>query len=418
MNSDKKRIVVIGGGFGGIKLIQALRNTGYEIVLVDKNNYHTFQPLLYQVASTGLGADSIGYPFRRIFRNYKKFKYCFSEVLQIIPESNEIITQTEKINYDILVIATGSSANFFNNKNIEREAMPLKTITDALNLRSFILQNFESASKLKDVDEIKRCLNFVIVGGGPTGVELAGALADFKKYIVPKDYPEINPELIKINLLEGLGVLLNGMSEVSSKKTFDYLKSMGVNVMLNTLVSDYDGSEVKLNNGKIIKTKSFIWSAGVKGALIEGIKNESVTGGRYIVDEFNKIKDYENIYAIGDVALMMNSEFPKGHAMVATVAVQQAENLANNLIAKNELIKFKYNNKGSMATVGRNKAVVDLPKFKFQGFFAWLFWIFVHVMLLVGFRNRFVVFFDWFWSYVSYSNSFGLIIRPFRKDLY
>ena len=414
-NKNKTELVIIGGGFAGIRLIHDLKNTNFNLTLIDKNNYHTFQPLLYQVASGGLGADSIAYPFRRIFKKYKNFKFKLAEVIKINPEANEVITKQGDVKYDILVIANGSTSNYFGNKNIESAGMPMKSVTDALNIRSEILQNLEMAINISDIEEQKKLLNFVLVGGGATGVEMAGALAEFKNYIAPIDYPDLPKDLISITLVEGADALLSVMSKNASKKSFDYLKEMGVDIKLNAFVSDYNNDTLKLSNGDEIKSKTIIWSAGVKGAIIEGLANDSIVANRYIVDEYNKIKGLENIYAVGDVACMITDTTPKGHPMVAGVAVQQADNLARNLLNENRKVKFSYFNKGVMATIGKNKAVVDLSFIKFQGVFAWFIWMFVHLMLLVGFRNRVVVFFDWAWNYITYERSFRLIIRPYKK---
>jgi NADH dehydrogenase len=421
MNQTEKRpeIVVIGGGFAGIELIKSLRNAPVNLTLIDKHNYHTFQPLLYQVASGGLGADSIGYPFRLIFRNQKNFRFRMAEVKSINTVKNCVETTIGAINYNYLVIATGSTTNYFGMNKIEQWSMPMKSIPDALDLRSDLLQEFEFAHNTKDIKERKRHMTFVVVGGGPTGVETAGALAEFKKYVLPHDYPELENNLMKVYLIEAGSRILAGMKEKSSIKAQKYLEKFGVEVLLNTAVKDYDGQTAFLNNDTEIPTSTVIWSAGVKGQLIEGIKKESIAGGRYKVDVYNRIEGYENIFSIGDVATMSTEENPRGHVMVAPVAVQQASNLAKNFRNKlngKALKPFKYNDRGAMATVGRNKAVVDLPSGSFGGFFAWLVWMFLHLMLLVGFRNRVVVFVDWMWNYFSYERALRLIVRAFDAE--
>jgi NADH dehydrogenase len=421
MNKEDKRpeIVVIGGGFAGIELIKSLRNAPVNLTLIDKHNYHTFQPLLYQVASGGLGADSIGYPFRLIFRNQKNFRFRMAEVKNIDSTKKCVETTIGVINYDYLVIATGSTTNYFGMNKIEQWSMPMKSIPDALDLRSDLLQEFEFAHNTKDLKERQRHMTFVVVGGGPTGVETAGALAEFKKYVLPHDYPELENNLMKVYLIEAGSRILAGMKEKSSIKAQKYLEKFGVEVLLNTAVKDYDGQTAFLNNDTEIPTSTVIWSAGVKGQLIEGIKKESIAGGRYKVDVFNRVEGYENIFSIGDVATMSTEENPRGHVMVAPVAVQQASNLAKNFRNKlngKALKPFKYNDRGAMATVGRNKAVVDLPSGSFGGFFAWLVWMFLHLMLLVGFRNRVVVFVDWMWNYFSYERALRLIVRAFDAE--
>ena len=419
LKNNKPKIVVIGGGFAGIEFIKTLSNKEVDITLIDKHNYHTFQPLLYQVASGGLGADSIGYPFRLIFRHQKNIRFRLAEVKSIDTVNNFVETNIGTIQYNYLVIATGSTTNYFGNANIEKWSMPMKSIPDALDLRSDILQEFEYAhNKTEEIDR-KRHMTFMVVGGGPTGVETAGALAEFKKFVLPHDYPELDNNLMRVYLVEAGPRLLSGMSEKSSEKVKKYLENFGVEVLLNTAVTDYDGKKAKLNNEQEFDTSTVIWSAGVKGMLIPGIDNKSVAGGRYQVDEFNRIKGYENIYCLGDAASMVSDKYPRGHPMVAPVAVQQAGNLAKNFIrlfSQKPIQAFRYKDKGSMATVGRNKAVVDLPYGHFGGFFAWLVWMFLHLMLLVGFRNRVVVFIDWLWNYLSYERGLRLIVRSFDAN--
>jgi NADH:ubiquinone reductase (H+-translocating) len=414
-----KHIVVVGGGFGGIELIKQLNKSPFRVTLIDRNNYHTFQPLLYQVASGGLGADAIGYPFRLIFRKQKNFKFLMADVNAIDVEHKVVRTSEGQISYDELVIASGSTSNFFGNNSLVEHSMPLKSIPDALNLRSDLLQKFEHACQIEDKALRKQILTFVVVGGGPTGVETAGALAEFKKFVVPHDYPELENDDVSVILIEAANRLLNGMSEHAGKKSLSYLQELGVEIKLSTLVKNYDGSSVELGDGSSINTKTLVWSAGVQGQVIDGFEEGSLSRSRYKTDEFLKIKGVQNIYAIGDVAHVDSDIYPKGHPMVAPVAVQQGKLLAKNFIGRSKpnykLKAFVYTDKGSMATVGRNRAVVDLSFWKFGGFLAWLTWMFLHLMLLVGFRNRVVVFVDWMWSYFSYERALRLIVRRYSR---
>ena len=415
--NDWPHVAVVGGGFGGLELLKKLRSAHVNITLIDKNNYHTFQPLLYQVASGGLGADSIGYPYRLIFRRQKNLRFRLATVDEIFPEKKQIATSTGVISYDYLVLGTGSITNYFGNKEIEKFSMPMKSIPDALNLRSDILQEFEVAVNRQKASEKKTHMTFVIVGGGPTGVETAGALAEFKSNVLPHDYPELDASLMKVYLVEAGPRLLAGFSERAGENSLKYLKEMGVEVMLDTAVDKYNGLVVTFKNGKTLASSTMIWSAGVKGVLIKGLPEESVSGNRYRVDAYNKLEGTEDIFAIGDAAGMYSEERPKGYPMVAPVAMQQGQLLGKNiirLIKKIPLKPFVYKDKGSMATVGRNKAVVDLPFWKFGGFFAWIVWMLLHLMLLVGFRNRVVVLINWVWNYFSYERALRLIVRKYE----
>jgi NADH dehydrogenase len=374
---------------------------------------------LYQVATGGLEADSIAFPIRKIFTGQKNIIFRVTEVKKIIPEENRLLTDIGAIDYDFLVIATGSTSNYFGQTEIEYHTMPMKSIPEALNLRSLILQNLEAALIAKSIQETAQLLNFVVVGGGPTGVETAGALGELKKHVLKNDYPELNIASVNIYLLEGSPQLLSSMSAQAQQKAKIFLEELGVTVYADAKVQSYDGKNLILADGRNISSSSVIWSAGVKGVILEGIKDESIVrGNRLKVNEINLVAGYTDIFAIGDVAAMFTSNYPNGHPGVAPVAIQQGELLAKNmirLIDNKPTQNFNYRDKGTMATVGRNRAVVDIGKIRFQGIFAWFTWMFVHLMTLVGFRNKLVVFVNWVWSYFSYDKGTRLIIRPFKK---
>ena len=417
--TDLPRVVIIGGGFAGIALARKILKEEMQMVLLDRHNYHTFQPLLYQVSTSGLEPDSIAYPLRKITRSSKKCFFRLAEVNSISPDKNTVHTSIGDLVYDYLVIATGSKTNFFGNESIEEHGMWMKTVPQALNIRSLVLENLEQATITEDPEKRKSLLNFVLVGAGPTGVELSGAIAELKNHIVPKDYPDLDTSEMNIHLLEGLDRVLPPMSEHASKKAHEMLEELGVKIHLNTMVENYDGHLVKTNTDLAIKTETFIWSAGVTGAPVEGLNASAIVekANRYDVNAFNQVNGYENIFAIGDIALMKTEEFPRGHPMVAQPALQQGKHLAKNLkhiIRGEKLEPFEYFDKGTMATVGRNRAVVDLHKWKFSGFFAWFVWMFVHLWFLVGFRNRTVTFFNWIYNYINYDKAARLIIRPFK----
>lgn len=415
------RIIIIGGGFGGIQLAKKLNKQEVEVLMVDRHNYHTFQPLLYQVATGGLEPDSIAFPLRKVFRSQKNLNFRVADVLRIEPEENKIITDIGDYSYDYLVIATGSETNFFGQKEIEHFAMPMKTVPEALNLRSLILQNLEEALIEEDAERKKALMTFVVVGGGPTGVETAGALAELRNHVLISDYPELDIKSLRIFLIEGGSRVLEPFSEEASAKAKQFLEDMGVVVYDKTRVNFYDGQKITYNDTETIDTKGVIWSAGVKGAIIPGLdKAEIVRGGRIKTNTYNRIVGYDNIFAIGDLAYMETKDYPHGHPGVAQVAIQQGKQLGENLlrIINNEKAKdFDYYDKGSMATVGRNKAVVDLKYWKFQGFFAWLTWMFVHLLFLVGFRNKAVTLMNWIINYFSYDRGTRVIIRKFNREL-
>ena len=418
--SNLPRIIIIGGGFGGIALAKKLAKKDVQVVLLDKHNYHNFQPLLYQVSTGGLEPDSIAYPIRKVLQGYPNFYFRLAEVVQIDVENRRIHTNIGPIHYDYLVVATGSETNFFGNKNIEEKAMAMKTIPQSLNLRSLILENFEQALLTDDLHERDALMNFVIVGGGPTGVELAGALAEIKKGILPKDYPDLDTRRAQINLVQGGNRILPAMSEIASQKAEKFLEKLGVNVWKNIRVTDYDGNFITTNTDTTFEAATLVWAAGVKAVSIKGLDAKELLsrGNRLAVNEFNQVPGHNEIFAIGDVAHMETEAFPNGHPMMAQPAIQQGQNLGINLIRllENKPMKpFAYKDKGSMATVGRNKAVADLKRFRFQGVFAWFVWMFVHLFFLIGFRNRVVVFINWVYNYIRFDREARLIIRPFKK---
>jgi NADH dehydrogenase len=414
------RIVIIGGGFAGLAAARGLEEQDLQVVLIDKHNYHTFQPLLYQVATGGLEPDSIAFPLRKRFNDVENFYFRLAEVVNVDEQSNTIKTTIGDLEYDELIIATGSTTNFFGNTNIEKYAMEMKSVPQALNIRSLVLENFEEALLETDLDKRRALMNFVIVGGGPTGVELAGALAEMKKGILPKDYPDLDIRQMKINLIQSSVELLKGMSSKASEKAEDFLIKLGVDVWKDLRVLDYDGTTVTTNGHDNFNAETVIWAAGVKGKTIDGLKQQCLVerANRFKVDEYNKVIGYDNVYAVGDVACMQTKEYEYGHPMMAQPAIQQGSLLAKNILAKFKGKKqkvFKYNDKGSMATIGRNKAVVDLPKWRFQGVFAWFVWMFVHLFSLIGFRNKVIVFMNWMYNYIRFDRETRLIIRPYKN---
>jgi len=418
-NIDLPRLVIIGAGFAGLQIARKINTNHYQTVLIDKNNYHTFQPLLYQVASAGLEPDSIAYPIRKTLRNKKNTYFRLAEVDHIDIKNSKVITNIGELKYDQLVIATGATNNFFGNESIEINSIPMKSLTDALDLRSKILGNFEKALNTNDLTEREAFMNFVIVGAGPTGVELAGALAELKNKVLPKDFPDLDFRKMKINLIEAASQILSAMSDNSSKKAHKYLKQLGVYIYTDTFVKDYQNNIVTTSGKVKFKTDTLIWAAGVQGHFPKGIEVEQTgKGKRIIVDEYCKINAIDNIYVVGDVGLIQSEQYPDGLPMLASVAMQQGQYLAktlNKLAVSKTIEPFVYNDKGTMATIGRNQAVAEIARFKFQGIFAWFVWMFVHLMLLVGFRNRVVVFINWTWNYFNYNNGLRLIIRPFKK---
>lgn len=413
-------VVIIGGGFGGLQVAKKLENKPVDVLLLDKHNYHTFQPLLYQVAMGSLESESIAFSLRKNFSSQKNFRFRIAEVIKVNAEKNTIDTTIGEIAYDYLVIATGSTTNFFGNKDIEHFSMPMKSIPEALNLRYSVLQNIEEALLKPSKEEREPYLTFVLVGAGPTGVELSGSLAELRNHILNKDYPELKREDMKVYLVDFLPRVLGPMSEEASRAAKDFLTGMGVEVLLGMKVESYDGEEIKFEGGKTIRTKNVIWSAGVMGVVPEGIDRDIIErGNRIRTDSICRVVGTTNIFAIGDVAAMITNDTPKGHPGVAQVAIQMGKHVAKSII---QLINgepttpFKYFDKGSLATIGRNKAVADLGKIKFQGFFAWLVWMFVHLVSLLGGRNKVIVFINWVSSYVTYNGGTRLIIRKFEHE--
>lgn len=415
---DKPRIVVVGCGFAGLKFCKKIDGGKYQVVLIDKRNYHTFQPLLYQVASSGLEPDSIVYPIRKIFKGKRNFFFRMGNTEKIDLVSKIVHTSIGTVNFDYLVLATGAASNFFGMKDIKQYALPMKDVVEALNLRSKIIENFEQALNTTDLKERQRLMNFIIVGGGPTGIELAGALAELKEHVLPNDYPDLDIRRMQISIVEANGRVLKGMSEEASERAEKYLRTRDVNIYLQQRVKSYDGNTVRTGDFDL-EANTVIWAAGIKGKFPKGIQKDAVLpGNRIAVDEFNRVKGEDQVYAIGDVACISSEQYPKGNAMLASVAEQQGHQLAKNFnrfSAGQKMNPFNYKDKGTMATIGRNRAVVDLPFMKIGGIIGWYIWMFVHLMLLVDFRNRLIVFFNWAWSYINYDKGTRVIIRKFNK---
>ncbi|HEX8334791.1 MAG TPA: NAD(P)/FAD-dependent oxidoreductase [Segetibacter sp.] len=418
------KIVIIGAGFAGMKLARSLNNkAGFDVLLIDKFNYHQFQPLFYQVATAALDASNISFPLRKAFHNSKNVRIRLTTVNEIIPSQNKILTETGDIDYDQLVIATGADTNFFGNEQMKECAFPMKSTQEALQIRHRLIQNFEDVLIAKDEADIQRLMTVVVVGGGATGVEMSGAIAEMKKYVLPKDYPEIDFSKMKIYLMEGGDKTLGAMSEKSAADSQKYLEKLGVIVRTKTVLKEYNGKTATLGDGTTIDTATVIWAAGIKGNVPKGIDPSLVVrGNRIKVDRYNKVLGFQNVYALGDVAYMETPLFPKGHPQVANVAINQAKNVANNfrwmeMKSPKRLQEFEYHDKGSMATVGRNLAVVDVPKPKlhFSGFFAWLIWMGLHLVLILGVKNRMQVFINWIYNYITYDQSLRLIFKEFYR---
>ena len=414
------RVVVVGGGFAGLALVEGLKKKNVQIVLMDKNNFHQFQPLFYQVATSALEPDSIVFPIRKQISGYKNVQFRLAEVVEIEPSRNLLFTNKGKLTYDYLILATGTTTNFFGMDNVQKNSLGMKDIRDSLNIRHMMLQNLEQAAITCDDEERDALTNFVIVGGGPAGVEMAGALAEFCKYILPKDYPEYPATIMKIYLVEASGELLGAMSDKASVKTLKYLMKLGVEVLLNESVSGYDGKVVQTKSGRTLLARNLVWTAGVTGQFPKGINKESVVkGNRLKTNRYLQVEGHENIYAIGDIAALISEDTPKGHPQVAQAAIQQGKYLAQLLTdLMNDIPSkpFEYKDKGSLATVGKRRAVADLGKLKFGGYFAWLLWSVVHLMSISGFRNKLLVGFNWVISYFTYEKSNRVIIRNFKQS--
>lgn len=415
--NQKKRVVIVGGGLGGLRLAEDLYGSGMQVVLIDKNNFHQFPPLIYQIASAGIDPSSISFPFRQIFRKRKDFYFRMAEARMVDSEKKILQTSIGKIDYDYLVLAAGATTNFFGNKNIEEWAIPMKTVPEAMGLRNALLSNLERALTCATEEERQELLNVVIVGGGATGVEIAGALSEMKRYVIPYDYPDMDSSLMHIYLIEAGDRLLAGLSQESSQKAYEFLKSMGVDIQFGKMVTDYRDHKVIMKDGTEIPTRTFLWVSGIRANAMPGIDESHLGRGfRFKVDEYNRIPGVENVFAIGDQCLQTSdAAYPNGHPQVAQVAIQQAKNLAKNLklidqgADSSALTAFHYKNLGSMATIGRNKAVVEIGKFRSQGFFAWVLWLVGHLRSILGVKNKMMVLLNWLWKYVSYNDSIRMI---------
>lgn len=420
-DNGQKRVVIAGAGFGGLKLARYLSGKPFQVVLIDKNNYHSFQPLFYQVATAGIEPSAISFPLRKIFQGCPNIHVRMAKVKRVIAENNEIETSIGTLRYDYLVLATGAGNNFFGNQSVSRFSLPMKSVGESLGLRNTILHNFEKALNMPDIADQERLMNIVVVGGGPTGVEISGALAEMKRYVLPKDYPELDFNRMHIYLVESGPRLLRGMRERSSDKAHRYLERLGVTVMLGHMVKDYDGETVMLDQDKTLKAHTLIWAAGIKANLVEGVDCGLIDrSNRVRVDAYNRAMGSENIFVIGDAALMTEKNYPNGHPQVAQVAIQQARTLSRNLLnlQKGKPLKpFRYTDFGTLATVGRNRAVVDLSFVRFQGLAAWFFWMFIHLMAIVGVKNRLLIFINWAYYYFTYDQSLRLIIKPKMKEV-
>ena len=414
----REKIVIIGGGFAGLQLAKHLNNQGkYKVMVIDKMNHHMFQPLFYQVATGRIEPSNISFPFRKIFQKSKNIQFRMTEVKKIIPSENKVIGEIGVFTYDKLVIATGCKTNFFGNQKMQELALGMKNTQEAITIRNRILLTFEKMIiERKSSDDGN--WNLVIVGSGPTGVELAGAFSEMKTNILPRDYPRMNFSDLNIILISSDDKPLEAMSQESQDAAEDYLKQLGVKFLKNERVTDYDGEVINMASGNSIPTTNVIWAAGVTGNIIDDFNKENLVRNRYIVNRYNQVKGFDNIFAIGDIAYMETPKYPQGHPQVANVAINQGKNLAKNFKkdSKKDWTEYEYIDRGSMATIGKYRAVVDLPKFKFQGFLAWYLWMFLHLMLILSVRNKIAIFFNWMWSYINKDSSLRLIIVPSKKN--
>ena len=413
------RVIIIGGGFGGVEAARRLKDKEVEVLLIDRNNFHTFQPLMYQVATGTLAADAISFPIRKMFKSQQNFRFRMAEVTEIDHAQRLVRTSVGDYDYDYLIVASGATSNFFGNKQVEKYSLPMKSIHEALNIRSYVLQNLEEAVLRKNYHDRERFLNFVVVGGGPTGVELSGAIAEIQLHMLKKDYPELSQNDMKVYLVEGTGKILAALSEKSSQDADRYLRDLGVNVLLNTQVTGYDGDTITFSNGESIPTKTVIWGAGVMGQFPAGIHPEIIQrGNRIQTDGQCRVTGMENVYAIGDVAAMITPETPRGLPGVAPAAQQQGAYVAKHILKtmdNQQSADFKYFDKGSMATIGRNRAVVDMGRFHIKGFLAWLTWMFVHLVSIFGFRNKLVTFVNWSIKFFTKNSGIRLIINKYKR---
>ncbi len=416
---EKKKIVLIGGGFAGLHVAKKLNKTDFDVTLIDRQNHHQFQPLYYQVASARLEPSNISFPFRKIFQKSRNTEIRLGDVEKIFPNENRVQTSVGDLVYDYLIIATGCKTNFFGNEQIAMYALSMKTTEESIEIRNRVLLSFEQFITATGTEK-EALLNIVLVGAGPTGVELAGAFVEMKKDILPRDYPNVDFSRLKITLLEGSKNTLNSMSDESKKASRKYLEELGVIVRTETVITAYDGTTATLKTGETILTKNLIWAAGVTGNIVEGLDPENIIRNRYKVDRYNKVLGTQNIYAIGDIAYMETPKYPQGHPQLANVAINQGKNLASNLLKLQKgktLDEYEYRDLGSMATIGKHKAVVDLPFFKFQGYFAWFVWMFLHLMLILSIRNKLIIFFNWAWAYLTKDSSLRLIFRSRHRQV-
>lgn len=418
-NTDRKRVVIVGGGFGGLKLAQRLKRSNFQVVLLDKHNFHQFQPLFYQVAMSGLEPSSIAFPLRKLFQNKKHIHIRVARATGVLPDKKRLETDEGIIWYDYLILAMGANTNFYGMSEIESRAITLKSISESLYLRNRILDDYERALKSESITDRQQYLDIAIVGGGPTGVELAGSLAEMRRFILPKEYEEFSYEEVDIYLIQATNRLLPGMSEKSSEKALKYLKDLDVHVELHSRVVNYDGKHLVLHSGRKIEVGKVIWAAGIVANTIDGFSDSAYgPGRRLIVDRFNRVPECDGVFAVGDQAIMMDEISEHGDPQVAQTAIQHGIQLAKNLKrveSGKEMKPFAYVDKGTLATIGRNKAVADLPRFHFGGYFAWLVWLVVHLFALIGTKNKLFVFVNWTWNYLTYDQSLRLIIKPFRK---